>query len=78
MEKNPGMFSSKTLIEERKTWTSWMTRGWVNYPQKFFLKVNYSFKLSLLITFTVLQTDITISNGNQRILENCLLMIMVP
>jgi len=25
MEKNPGMFSSKT--EERKTWTSWMTWG---------------------------------------------------
>jgi len=29
MEKNAGMFSSKTLIsfltEERKTWTSWMT-----------------------------------------------------
>jgi len=31
MEKNPGMFSLKTLIsfltEERKTWTSWMTWG---------------------------------------------------
>jgi len=31
MEKNPGMFSSKTLnvfsTEERKTWTSWMTWG---------------------------------------------------
>jgi len=26
------------------TWTSWMTWGRVNYQQKFFLKVNYSFK----------------------------------
>jgi len=24
--------------EERKTWTSWMTWGWVNYRQKFFQK----------------------------------------
>jgi len=22
--------------EERMTWASWMTRGWVNYQQKFF------------------------------------------
>jgi len=39
MEKNPGMFSSKTLnffsTEERKTWTSWMTWGRVNHQQKF-------------------------------------------
>jgi len=48
MEKNPGMFSSKTFIsfrlkKERKTWISWVTWGWENYQQKFFLKVNYSF-----------------------------------
>jgi len=24
------------LTEERKTWTSWMTWGWVNYQQVFF------------------------------------------
>jgi len=32
MEKNLNFFST----EERKTWTSWMTWGWVNYQQKFF------------------------------------------
>jgi len=37
--KNLNFFST----EERNTWTSWMTRGWVNYQQKFFLKMNYSF-----------------------------------
>jgi len=37
--KNLNFFST----EERKTWKSWMTWGWVNYQQKFFLKVNYSF-----------------------------------
>jgi len=40
MEKNPRMFSSKKLnfflTEERTTWISWMTWGWVNYQQKFF------------------------------------------
>jgi len=37
MEKNPGMFLSKTLIYFRlkKEW-HWMTWGWVNYQQKFF------------------------------------------
>jgi len=48
MEKNPGMFSSKTLIsiptEERMTWTSWMTWGWVN--NQFFQK--WTTPLSLL------------------------------
>jgi len=40
MEKNPGMFSSKTLISFRLkkewhgSWISWMTLGWVNYQQK--------------------------------------------
>jgi len=40
MEKNPGMFSSKNFFstEERKTLTSWMTWGWVNYQQKLFQK----------------------------------------
>jgi len=32
--KNLNFFST----EERKTWTSWMTRGWVNYQQKIFQK----------------------------------------
>ncbi len=32
--KNLNFFST----EERKTWTSWMTWGWVNYQQKFFQK----------------------------------------
>jgi len=32
--KNLHFFST----EERKTWTSWMTWGWVNYQQKFFKK----------------------------------------
>jgi len=49
--ENPGMFLSKILISFRKTWTSWMTWGWVNYQQRFFFfffffKVNYSFKFS--------------------------------
>jgi len=26
------------MTEERKTWTTWMTWGWVNYQQKFFFK----------------------------------------
>jgi len=30
--KNLNFFST----EERMTWTSWMTWGWVNYQQKFF------------------------------------------
>ena len=34
--KNLNFFST----EERKTWISWMTSGWVNYQQKLFLKVN--------------------------------------
>jgi len=33
MEKNPSMFSSKTLF-----FSCWMTWGWVNYQQRFFLK----------------------------------------
>jgi len=39
MEKNPGMFSSKTFISFRlkKEWHGWMTWGWVNHQQKFFL-----------------------------------------
>jgi len=49
MEKNPGKYSSKTLIyfstEERKTWTSWMTMG-VSKLSAFFL--TYSFKISNL------------------------------
>jgi len=32
--KNLNFFST----EERMTWISWMTWGWVNYQQKFFLK----------------------------------------
>ncbi len=44
IEKNPGMFSSKNLnyflTEERKTWTSWMTWGWVNYQEIFIQEVN--------------------------------------
>jgi len=37
--------------EERKTSTSLMTWGWVNYQQKFFLfkKVNYSFKYHAVV-----------------------------
>jgi len=37
MEKNHGMFSSKTFFstKERKTWASWMTWGWVNYQEIF-------------------------------------------
>jgi len=48
MEKNAGMFSSRNVgngmfssilnffsTEERKTWMTW---GWVNYQQTFFLK----------------------------------------
>ncbi len=42
MDTNPGMFSSKTLIffstEERNTYTSWMTWGWVNYQEILFWK----------------------------------------
>jgi len=37
--KNLNFFST----EERMTWTSWETWGRVNYQQKFFSKVNYSF-----------------------------------
>jgi len=40
--KNLNFFST----EERMTWIYWMTWGWVNYQQKFFWKVNYSFKKS--------------------------------
>jgi len=35
MEKNPGMFTSKTLISFRLKNMTW---GWVNYQQKFFQK----------------------------------------
>ncbi len=40
MEKDPGMFSSKKLnffsTEERKSWTSWLTWGWVNDQEMFY------------------------------------------
>ncbi len=49
MEKNPGMFSSKTLIffewRKKETWTSRMTWGWVNYQDIFILEVKLSFML---------------------------------
>jgi len=54
MEKNPGMFSTKTLIYFRlkikKTWTSWMTWGWVNYQQFFFFFLKLTAPLKLLVT----------------------------
>jgi len=59
MEKNPGMFSSKTLIyfspEERKTWTSWMTWGELS-AKVFFFKVNYSFKKACMFLQNYLHT----------------------
>ncbi len=47
IEKNPLLFSHKKNIfstEERNTWTSWITWGWVNYQETFILEVNYSIK----------------------------------
>ncbi len=48
MEKIPEMISAKKLnvftTEEKKTLTSWMTWGRVNYQEIFILEVDYSFK----------------------------------
>jgi len=45
VEKNPDKFSSKKInffsTEERKTWTSWMTLGWVNYQDIFILSLGF-------------------------------------
>jgi len=42
-EKSWNVYIKKTNLfptDERKTWTSWMTWGWVNHQQKFSAKVN--------------------------------------
>jgi len=49
--------------EERKTWTSWMTWGWVNYQQKLFLKVNYTFKLRILNLSLLVKSEMWIWMG---------------
>jgi len=57
MEKNAGMFSSKTLYffltEERMTWTSWMTWGRVNIQQKFFQKCTTPLSVYVHIKHTI-------------------------
>ncbi len=58
MEKNAGMFSSKTYVfstEERKTWASWMTWGWVQ--EIFTLEVNYSFDALFCMTIFLIPSS---------------------
>jgi len=43
------------LTEERKTWTSWMTWGWVNYQEKIFF-LNWTTPL-ITITSKLLQVS---------------------
>ncbi len=45
-EKSWNVFLKKRnffATEERKTWTSWMTWGWVNYQEISILEVNYNY-----------------------------------